>query len=113
MVLPLVLLAGSGISAAVGAVTSTKGARKIRKAQSLVAAARDKYAADEARIQASVQRLNARAATYGDHESTVAATTVSEFAPTCRPTAGSRPSTGGRPGGLRGDPAASAGGEDR
>lgn len=79
MVLPLILLAGSGISAAVGAVTSTNGARKIRRAQSRVGVARDKYAAGEARTQASVQRLNARAATYGDHQSSVAGTTVSEF----------------------------------
>lgn len=79
MVLPLVLLAGSGISVAVGAVTSATGARKIRKAQSRAAVAHDRYAAGEARTQASLQRLNARAATYGDRQSSVAATTVNEF----------------------------------
>lgn len=79
MVLPLVLLVGSGVSAAVGAVTSAAGARKIRKAQGRVAAARDKYSAGEAETQASTQRLNARAVLYGDHQSKVAATTISEF----------------------------------
>lgn len=79
MVLPLVLLVGSGVSAAVGAVTSATGARKIRKAQGRVAAARDRYSAGEVKTQASVQRLNARAATYGDHQSSVATTTISDF----------------------------------